>query len=167
MAKHIWHICQPRSASTWANWAKVALLHNKSFWDAHLPSNCSWTWRKLLNIRHSFRSGIKHVIGNGRDTFLWFDYWLPRGPIHSLYGNRIIYDSGMSRYARVSSIIADDRWQWPVANSPDLVILKTSIPDSIVPRSTSLDDTMWRTLKSAFSVRAAYQYLVPSGLVME
>ena len=131
MANHIWNICQPNTTSSWAAWAKVNLLHNKPLWEGSMPSICSWTWRKLLNLRNSFRHFIQHSIGNGRDTFLWFDYWLHIGPIHSYFGDRdgdrIIYDSGLPRYARVSDIIDGENWHWPIANSPDLIFLKNSI----------------------------------------
>ena len=107
MAKHNWCLCQPLPLSTWAIWANINLLCHKPLWDAHVPSACSWSWRKLLNLRDLVHSNFHHVIGNGRDTFLWFDYWLPIGPIYSLYGDIIIYDSGLPRYARVSSSLRE------------------------------------------------------------
>ena len=120
----------PTPTSSWAIWAKLNLLHGKPLWDVNIPSNASWTWTKLLNLHESFRPHLQ-TIGDGRDTFLWFDYWQPLGPIHALYGDRVIYDSGLPRYVQVSSIIAEEQWHWLIANSPDLLLLKSFIPDSL------------------------------------
>ena len=133
-----------------------------------MPSNCFWTWRKLLNLRNTICHFIQHVIWNGRDTFLWFDYWLPLGSthssIHSQFGDRVIYDSGLPRYARVSEIINGENWCWPIANSPDLIILKNSIPSSLVPRPTTMDGVFWRASPTgSFSIKAAYKSLAPNS----
>ena len=128
----------------------------------------SWTWRKLLNLMNTIHHFIQHIIGNGRDTFLWFDYWLPLGPIHSQFGDRVIYDSGLPRYARVSDIIDGENWHWPIANSPDLSILKNSIPNFLVPSPTTMDGVIWRVSSTgSFSIKEAYQNLAPNGNKVE
>ena len=83
MARFISAVCQPSSCSIWVNWVKHYLIREHSFWELTTPSVCSCTWRKLLNMRDLIRPLIYHKIGNGRDTSLWFDYWLPSGPIAS------------------------------------------------------------------------------------
>ena len=108
MAKHLWKLCQPFPTSSWAKWAKANLLRGRSLWDINVPQNYSWNWRKILKLREVFRPYVRHVIGDGEDTWLWFDYWLPPGPLQQLYGNRIIYDSGLSRQARVAKIIVNN-----------------------------------------------------------
>ena len=45
-----------------------------------IPSKCSWTWRKLFQLSDTAKPYVKHSIGNGVDTFLWFDPWHPLGP---------------------------------------------------------------------------------------
>ena len=77
-----------------------------------------------------------HRIGNGSNTMLWYDNWLPMGPIISIFVERIIYDSGLPRYAKVSSIIRNDNWALPVANSPYLLTLKEAIMVTDNPSST-------------------------------
>ena len=91
---------------------------------------------------------------------LWFDNWLPMGPILSNFEDIIIYDSGLSRHARVSSIIQNEAWAWPVANSPDLLILKESIPPSLLPSCEQRDRLLWKTtLSGSFSTSAAWRVL--------
>ena len=50
--------------------------------------------------------------------------WMPQGPIYTTMGDRVIYDSGLPRTAKVKDIITHDTWHWPIANSPDLLLLK-------------------------------------------
>ena len=133
MAKLIWNLCQINSTSLWVNWVKVHLLREHSFWDIPIPNNCSWTWRKLLQLRGEIRPFIHHIIGDGRHTWLWFDSWLPFGPILPRFNERVIYDSALARQTRVATIISDGQWVWPIANSPNLLILKQAIPNSMVP----------------------------------
>ena len=143
MAKLIWNLCQISSSSLWVNWVKVHLIREHSFWDIPIPSNCSWTWRKLLQLRGEVRAFIHHVISDGRHTWLWFDAWLPFGPILPNFEERVIYDSALSRQAKVASIIINGQWVWPIANSPDLLTLKQAIPDSLVPHPSERDEFTW------------------------
>ena len=130
------------------NWVKVHLIRDHSFWDLPIPSNCSWTWRKLLQLRAEVRPFIRHIIGDGRHTSLWFDTWLPFGPILPQFEERVIYDSALLRQAKVASIITNGRWMWPIANSPDLLILKQAIPFTMVPDVSKGDEVIWSYSKS-------------------
>ncbi|XP_061959709.1 uncharacterized protein LOC133680749 [Populus nigra] len=44
-----------------------------------MPSNPSWSWRKILQSRDWCKGWFINRIGNGNSTSLWFDYWLPGG----------------------------------------------------------------------------------------
>ena len=57
-------------------------------------------------------------------TFLWHDYWVSVGPLIQHYGDRILYDSAVQNNARVAEVIDDGRWNWPIANSADLLDIK-------------------------------------------
>ena len=118
----------------------LGLISSKNtFWKIPIPHNCSWIWRKILQLRVEVRPLIRYVVRDGTDTSLWFDSWLPLGSIFCCFGERIIYDSGLPRHARVASIIQDGRWHWPVANSPNLLVLKQSILASLVPQPLCKD----------------------------
>ena len=138
MMKHIWNICQDSHPSSWATWAKLNLLCHKSIWDIPLPSDCSWTWRKLLKLQDTIKPFIKHSVGDEKTTFLWFDNWHPIGPLLSHYNDNIIDDSTLPRYAKVDSIIRDRRWHWPLANSPNILTLKESTSTLIFLRTGDL-----------------------------
>ena len=83
-----------------------------------------------MQLREEIRPLIRYSVGNGVFTFLWFDSWLPFGPIVPTFGERVIYDSGLQRTARVRDIIHNGQWRWPVSNSPDLLTLKQAIPQA-------------------------------------
>ena len=108
-------------------------------------------------MRDKIRPLIKYQIGDGADTWLWLDNWLPMGPIVSVFGNDIVYESGLPRNAKVLSIIQNGQWLWPVANSPDLLILKTSITTNLIPRCTLRDKAIWvPSHTGAFSTKSAW-----------
>ena len=111
-------------------------------------------------LRDKIRPFLQVKIGDGADTWLWLDNWLPMGPILQNFEARIIYDSGLPRHARVSSIIRNGQWAWPVANSPDLLILKQAIPPSLQPRCDQKDRLIWTPSASgSFSAKSAWKML--------
>lgn len=70
-----------------------------------LPSDASWTLRKLFSLRGQGQQFIKSRIGNGLSTFLWLDNWHSLGPLFQKFGDRVNFNLGRSVNARVSSII--------------------------------------------------------------
>lgn len=95
-------------------------------WGIPVPNDCSWSWRKLLNLRDTF-----HPVGNGKGTFLWFDNRHPLGPIVQKYSSRICYDTAIPVYAKVNTIIEENGWKWPAVrsfNRPPLRFTRASLP---------------------------------------
>ena len=76
---------------------------------------------------------IKHRVGNGERTFLWFDNWHPMGPLLDHFGERIIYDSALKRDSKVAVIVKDEEWKWPSARTIQLMELQQSTPAGIHP----------------------------------
>ena len=158
LAKHLWKICLHNPTSNWATWARANLLRGRSIWDIKVPTNCSWTWRKLLKIRSLFRPHIRYMVGNGQLTWLWFDFWLPMGPIHPTMGDRVIYDSGLQRHAKVATIIRNGEWRWPLANSNELLTLKEAIPQEMIPHMDMEDSIIWALTPSGnFTTKSAWE----------
>ena len=48
--KHIWNLFY-RKDSIWVAWVREFLLRQGSIWIARTPSRCSWSWRKILQMR--------------------------------------------------------------------------------------------------------------------
>ena len=126
--KHIWNLFY-RKDSLWVAWVRRLYLRQGSLWCAKVPSICSWSWCKLLQLRDRIRPFIKHKVCNGTGTFLWHDFLNPVGPLLPCFGERIIYDSAIHSNALVAEVIGDGRWNWPISNSVDLIAIKNSCVD--------------------------------------
>ena len=157
IAKYLWKLVQSDPTSSWAKWARANLLRGRSLWDISTPSDCSWTWRKLLSLRDRFRSHARWVVGNGRNTLLWFDNWLPIGPIINAMGEHILFEIGLTRYATVADIIRNGHWRWPWTASEDLCTIKQVIFGQSPPRSNEADAVIWVPDKvGKFSIKSAW-----------
>ena len=75
------------------------------------------------------------------------------------FDDRIIYDSGMQRHAKVLAIIRDEGWAWPVANSPYLLTLKNSIPNSLCPFPNQANSVIWTPASGVFTTSSAWHTL--------
>jgi hypothetical protein len=74
MLKHVWNLCSDRENSIWSSWVWTYLIKRRSFWELKCPGDCSWTWRKILNLRELARGKIKYQVGDGRtsrDRIVW------------------------------------------------------------------------------------------------
>lgn len=84
LAKQIWSICTGHSY-LWTSWMQKILLHGKNIWSAEIPIDCSFSWRKILQLRPHIEEFIKIKIGDDRQTSLFYDDWLQGGKtIHKL-----------------------------------------------------------------------------------
>lgn len=48
-------------------------------WEYELPSDCAWAISKLFQLRGIYHNSIKVVVGDGRETILFYDCWMPAG----------------------------------------------------------------------------------------
>ncbi|KAK3193377.1 hypothetical protein Dsin_024687 [Dipteronia sinensis] len=107
MIRHRWILIYGTS-NLWSSWIKAYHLKDSNLWEAKAPCTCYWNWRKLLHLRPLVHPLIRHFIGNGSSTFLWFDNWHPDGSLISKWSNHVVYDSGLPIHATVSSIVNGD-----------------------------------------------------------
>ena len=136
-------------------------LRQGSLWCTKVPSNCSWSWRKILQLRDKIRPFIKHKVGNGTGTFLWHDFRNLVGPLLPYYGERIIYDSAIQSNAHVAEVIDDGWWNWPIANSADLTAIKNSCVDYHLDVSRE-DIISWTLAPSReFTVSSTWNHFRP------
>lgn len=115
------------------------MLKDKSFWLVKPAANSSWNWRKLLQLRRVIRPLIKFNVGNGEKILFWIDDWHPSGQLLSIYPTRVVFNSGISLYARLSSVITDGTWTWPPARTCELSDIINSL-DHMLP--SPLPDTI-------------------------
>ncbi|KAK3193379.1 hypothetical protein Dsin_024689 [Dipteronia sinensis] len=97
---------------------------------------------KLFKLRPIALPLIRHIIGNGLGTSLWFDNWHLDGLIRLEWRSRVIYDSGLPKNAKVSSIVHGDQLVCPFSMSIDLLEIKDHMP-SYNPNSSLEDCIKW------------------------
>ena len=78
-------------------------------------------------------------------------------PIHPEMGERVIYDSGLPRHAKVATIIHGGEWRCPPANSTELLTLKDAILYDLTPHMEEDDMVVWAlTSSGVFSIKSAW-----------
>lgn len=56
---------------------KARYYPNSDFLGAKMGSNPSYVWRSILEAQEVIKKGTRRRIGNGDDTMVWKDPWLP------------------------------------------------------------------------------------------
>ena len=68
-----------------------------------------------MKVRPLVLPFIRYVIGDGSSTYLWWDSWLPCGPLYLHFPSSTIHEFGSYSKAKVSSILHNGNWIWPVS----------------------------------------------------
>ncbi|KAJ6978454.1 hypothetical protein NC653_026761 [Populus alba x Populus x berolinensis] len=155
--KHIWRLFEDKQ-SIWATWIHTIHLRHRSFWHIKIPSNPSWSWRKILQSQECCKGWFTPCIGDGTSTSLWFDYWLPDGKrLIDMFSLRTLTSTGLPWTATVSDIIHGDRWHFP-CTVHDLQPIWSTIQFS--PNSNRTDHYVWIGHPSRkFTVASAWELL--------
>ncbi len=154
--KHIWNLFT-QAGSLWVAWVHCELLKGRSFWTVKIPQDCTWGWRKLLNLRPAARNLLSYEIGDGSRIFLWHDCWHPNGVLYQPNGHRIVLDAASSLCAKVSSVLHNKEWCWRPARSDDLVEVQSKL--SLIQLRES-DRAVWNLNTSGkFTIADTWQHL--------
>ncbi|GJW62043.1 putative RNA-directed DNA polymerase [Tanacetum coccineum] len=157
---HIWSIITNKE-SLWVKWVHLYKLNGRSFWDIPLRGNMSWGWRKILQVRSLVRPFIWSRIGDGKNTFAWFDNWSAASPLSNLISNRDIYRAGLGLDARVSDIVLAGSWVWPT----DWLVKYPPLANIVVPNLTNAADcSTWlnrQNMEVGYSVAAVWECIRP------
>ncbi|XP_059663757.1 uncharacterized protein LOC132309469 [Cornus florida] len=149
--RYIWDLHTDNSDRVWINWCRIYLIKNRSFWSLKIPQPCSWSWRKILQLRHPARLIIKHIIGNGMDTNFWLDNWSPAGPLSLCFPSHILSNLG-----------ADEFTPWSFPHS-----LSNAVPELLAlpqPCSTRKDKLIWlASPSSTFNLKHTTLHLASNG----
>ncbi|GKU98316.1 hypothetical protein SLEP1_g11335 [Rubroshorea leprosula] len=156
--KFIWLLFS-KAGSIWVAWVHEYLLKGRSFWTINLPADASWGWRKILNLRQLARRFIQHVPGDGKDIYVWHDFWHPSGPLLEVYGTSIVRDARLPYQAKLASVINGSFWQWPPARCPQLVQIQMHLFD-IYPQEGEKDTVVWvPSTSGSFKIGQTWHWL--------
>ncbi|XP_059634679.1 uncharacterized protein LOC132277005 [Cornus florida] len=72
----IWDLHNDDGNRIWIRWCKAHLIKSKNFWTLKIPQPCSWSWRKILQLRVSARQIMKHKIDGGFNTDIKVDNFI-------------------------------------------------------------------------------------------
>ncbi|XP_059635777.1 uncharacterized protein LOC132277957 [Cornus florida] len=129
--RYIWDLHTDNTDRIWLNWCRIHLIKGKNLWSLKIPHSYSWSWRKILQLRHQARHFIKHLIGDGNDTSFWLDNWSSGGPLCLRFSPSILSSSGIHEHTKVSHFIGNNSWSFPPHLSlaiPELLSLQQPVP---------------------------------------
>jgi hypothetical protein len=79
LSKWVWKLYQD-DASIWATIIRAKYRDADNLFEG-FGHGGSQFWKSLHKIKHFFKLGAKHLIGDGRHTFFWTDLWCSDQPI--------------------------------------------------------------------------------------
>ncbi|GKD89732.1 putative RNA-directed DNA polymerase, eukaryota, reverse transcriptase zinc-binding domain protein, partial [Tanacetum coccineum] len=170
----LWCQCEMKRGKAKVAWEVVCfpkkeggLGIRRSFWDIPLRGNMSWGWRKILQVRHLVRPYIWSRIGDGNNTFAWFDNWIEASPLSNLISNRDIYRAGLRLNARMSDVIMAGSWAWP----NEWLVKYPPLANMVVPTLTNTADHLtWlnrQNVDVGFFVAAVWECIHPRNNEIE
>lgn len=127
MLNHIWNLFT-KAGSLWVVWIETNWLKGRSLWQISIPT-CSWSWKKLLQIRDIAKKFIRFQAGDGCKIFLCLDHWHPAWCLLGKFRYRAVYDSSYHINSKLSSVIQNGDWYWPSARSDSIVEIQSKLPD--------------------------------------
>ncbi|XP_058211548.1 uncharacterized protein LOC131323720 [Rhododendron vialii] len=127
----------------WVKWVHNYIIKDQHFWVMKVPYDCSWTVRKILKLRGLGQNFVKHHIGNGLGTSLWYDNWHPRGPLYKILDDRTMSSLDTVASAKVSSVISNGVWHWPRPRNNPIHQIQMAIPGNLVPQIEMEDEVRW------------------------
>lgn len=153
-----------KGGSIWVAWMRHKYLSNQCFWALNDDnSTYSWSFRKLLKLRNLAMRFLSIKIGNGEDTYFWWDPWTPFGPLIQHMGPTGPSALGIPITALVSDLLSPAGWTLPPARSERQVALCVFI--SSIQYSGANDFTCWKIedkYSNFFSSRVVWEKIQPS-----
>ena len=105
-----------KKTTLWASWVNKTVLVRNNFWNLSIPKDCSWIWRKVLQLRVEARNYISYKIENGDSILLWFDPWWNKKSLASSLLDPAIAAVDSTHRATLHSLIYAGNWNIPNLN---------------------------------------------------
>ncbi|XP_058208159.1 uncharacterized protein LOC131321169 [Rhododendron vialii] len=66
MFRHLWALCR-KADLFWVKWVHTYIIKGQCLWSMDIPSDASWTIRKVLGLKSIGQPLIQYKVGNGHD----------------------------------------------------------------------------------------------------
>ncbi|GKB97818.1 hypothetical protein Tco_0983955 [Tanacetum coccineum] len=112
MKIYLWsqsHDSKGKAKVAWKNVSTVK-LKGVSIWVVQKEECDSWGWKNLLTIRDLIINHVLYKIGNGENTFMWYDNWSGLRPLINNISHIILYNARLQKESNVADMIADGSW---------------------------------------------------------
>ncbi|KAK9666515.1 hypothetical protein RND81_14G190200 [Saponaria officinalis] len=131
---------------------------NSSFLESNLGANPSYTWRGIWEAREVVKLGLRKRIGNGLNTFVWTDAWIP-----GTQSGMVLSPRGSAHVEmRVSDLIDAGRQKW--VQSLFLPFEQDRILGIRLSPNKPDDSWCWDPEKDGnYSVKSAYKLLTENS----
>ncbi|GKV23745.1 hypothetical protein SLEP1_g33443 [Rubroshorea leprosula] len=143
LSKLVWLICKNHD-NIWVCWAKQVLLKGKNFWEVEIPTNCAWTWRQVLKLRPVLKKYIWVQVGDGRQTSLFYDWWMGESRL-----NDNLSSSDISTWGH--DLLVCDWWNGKEWSIPDSFVRRHPHIVEVISQqslSRSADVALWKATKN-------------------
>lgn len=123
-------------------WIHTYRLKGNNFWNLKSAWDASISWKRILGIREEFRHFFISEIGNGSDTFFWYDNWILDTPLCTRVTPRAIASMAFDCRAKVSDFVVNGQVSFPEG----LLLLWPELRGKIVSvNEHRKDKILWRS----------------------
>ncbi|XP_042488561.1 uncharacterized protein LOC122068744 [Macadamia integrifolia] len=165
LMRHVWNIASNMSSS-WSRFVRCRWLRRHSIWSLPRPTVCSQTFNAILSTRDIAVTCCKSLIHTGHNTLLWYDPWLPNGPLCS-DGSLIVEALGRNPYETVSALLSENG-VWDEGHQDPIILNRwTEIANTRSHSRLSMDQTVWTHSSSGlFSISSAWNVVRRPGAMV-
>ncbi|XP_050207366.1 uncharacterized protein LOC126656792 [Mercurialis annua] len=159
--KQVW-IMLTDKCSLWPHW----VIHNKlkklSYWGITKPYKASWSWRNLVKLRSIAKDLFEYKVGNGRDTYFWFDPWVHGKSVLDVFPRISIEDADIPKDARIADLYRNGTWILPDAADEVTLNAWEFLRNNFIVNSQESDKVMFLK-KNHFTIKDTWKFLLPDS----
>ncbi|KAL0291968.1 UNVERIFIED_CONTAM: hypothetical protein Sangu_3259000 [Sesamum angustifolium] len=155
--KQLWRILQNDGTSIWVDWVQHYRLRHATIWTFKRTTG-SWSWKKILKLRHLLQRGVIYKVGDGSSFSLWQDIWHERGHLCLSYPRGPAV-TGLPLSSTLSSVLQGNQWCWPASTDADIVEIMSQLPPT---QPSAADRICWISASGKYTLQSAKLLLQPT-----
>jgi hypothetical protein len=115
LAKQCWRLWRSPESLV-SQILKAKYYARSTILEAKISTNPSYAWRSILGVSDIFKEGLFCRIGNGENTRIWGDKWVPIPTTYAIH----LVPRGLDVEAKVVELMDRDRHAWDKAKLEQL-----------------------------------------------